>query len=225
MTGTDVELAKFIVKLIGLGEMQLVETEFANLLPGVASGQWRMTTGLFATEKRRKLALFSDPIWALPDGLLVAKGNPLELSGYGSISAKSNSTLAVVRDQVQGQTALSLGIPDNRIRVFETYKRAARAVESGSVDAYASVARAHSGYLDVNPTVSCEVVIIPTTEKPPAFGCYAFSHSDDELCNRVNEVLRSYLGSASHREMMRSFGFTDSEIDCLPNREAKPTDR
>lgn len=30
-----------------------------------------MTTGLFSTEERKKMTLFSKPIWELPDGLLV----------------------------------------------------------------------------------------------------------------------------------------------------------
>ena len=61
---------------LGVKEFELVETEFANLLPGLADGRWQMTTGLFATAERRQIASFSRPIWALADGLLVRKGNP-----------------------------------------------------------------------------------------------------------------------------------------------------
>ncbi len=68
-----------------------METEFAELLPGVAAGRWRMTTGLFATEERTKIAIFSRPIWALADGLLVRKGNPKSLTGYRAIASDSNA--------------------------------------------------------------------------------------------------------------------------------------
>lgn len=75
VTGCDVELAKTVVAALGDAEFQPIETSFAELLPGVADGRWRMTTGLFAIEERKKKAAFSRPIWALSDGLLVRSGN------------------------------------------------------------------------------------------------------------------------------------------------------
>ena len=73
VTGCDVELAKYINDELGLGTFVPIEAEFADLLPGVKTGTWDMTTGLFATSERKKTAAFSKPIWALPDGLLVKK--------------------------------------------------------------------------------------------------------------------------------------------------------
>ena len=61
VTGCDVELAKAMLAHIGENNFEPVETEFAELLPGVAAGRWRMTTGLFATEERKKIAIFSRP--------------------------------------------------------------------------------------------------------------------------------------------------------------------
>ena len=114
--GCDVELAELVAGRLGLG-FAPVEDSFAELLPGLAGGRWRMTTGLFVTEERQKLALFSRPIWALADGLLVRRGNPLGLSGYASV-AGAGAVLAVIRDQVQHRSALDLGVAEGRIRVF-----------------------------------------------------------------------------------------------------------
>lgn len=76
VTGCDVELARHVFAQLSIERFEPVEAEFAELLPGLAAGRWRMTTGLFGTEERRTLAAFSRPIWALPDGLLVREGNP-----------------------------------------------------------------------------------------------------------------------------------------------------
>jgi len=149
ITGSDVELARIVVAELALGEFEPIETEFAELLPGVASDRWRMTTGLFATEERRQHALFSTPIWALPDGLLVPADNPRNLTGYKSVANQEDCTLAIIRDQIQYKSAIELGVPDSRLRVFETYAAAANAVKAGQVDAYASVYRAHTGYLEL----------------------------------------------------------------------------
>ena len=219
VTGTDVELAKTILTKIGYNRFEPIEAEFADLLPGVASGKWRMTTGLFATEERKKIASFSKPIWALPDGLLVPLGNPLGLTGYQSVAQSDDCTLAVIRDQFQHRSAVELGVPEERLMIFETYTEAANAVKNNLADAYASVARAHVGYIELHNQIDLDVVDVPTTEKLPAFGCFGFSHSDVELRELVDCALVDYLGSSDHRSLMYQFGFSDSEIDLVCSKK------
>lgn len=221
VTGCDVELARVVFDAIAAGPFEPVETEFAELLPGVAEGRWRMTTGLFATGERRQIAAFSRPVWALPDGLLVAAGNPLGLSGYKSVAACKTCRLAVIRDQFQHRSAVELGVPEDRIMIFETYTEACHAVRDGKADAYASVARAHTGFLEQHPELSLDVVVAPASEKQPAFGSFAFSKQDDELRRKVDAVLADYLGSSEHRRMMAWFGFSDAEIDLVANRQSE----
>lgn len=221
VTGCDVELARMVFETIGAGPFEPVETEFADLLPGVAEGRWRMTTGLFATEERRQLASFSRPVWALPDGLLVAVGNPLALSGYKSLANSETAMLAVIRNQFQHRSAVEFGVPEDRVMIFETYTEACHAVRDGTADAYASVARAHTGFLEQHPELDLEVVVVPAGEKQPAFGSFAFSKQDDQLRQQVDAVLADYLGSPEHRAMMAGFGFSDDEIDLVANRQSE----
>ncbi len=215
VTGCDVELARYVFSAIGCHSFEPVETEFAELLPGVSEGRWRMTTGLFGTEERRQIASFSRPIWALPDGLLVKKGNPFGLTGYQSVAANEDCAIAVIRDQFQHRSASSFGVPDTRILVFETYVDAARAVAEGRAAAYASVGRAHTGFIDLNQHLDLEVVLVPSSEKQSAFGSFAFSKSDDAFRDSVDHVLNLYVGSDDHRAMMKRYGFTMNEIDLL----------
>ena len=213
--GCDVELAQHVLSELGIETFEPVEAEFAELLPGVAAGHWRMTTGLFSTDERRQTASFSRPIWALPDGLLVTRGNPLNLSGYQSVAENQDCVLAVIRDQFQHRCALDFGVPDNRITVHETYKDAATAVREGRAGAYASVGRAHSGFIDRNPNWALDVVTVPASEKKPAFGSFAFAKSDTDFRRQVDGVLESYIGSSAHRAMMAEYGFSVAEIDLL----------
>ena len=215
VTGCDVELARYVVAKMGFDGFEPVETEFADLLPGVAAGRWRMTTGLFGTEERKIVASFSRPIWALPDGLLVTKRNPFGLVGYKSATEQAGCVLAVIRDQFQHRSAVQFGIPDDRIRIFDTYKDAATALCEGHVGAYASVARAHSGFIERNPDLDLELIVVPEAEKKSAFGSFAFAKADDDFRKDVDRVLRDYLGSSAHRTMMSRYGFSDEEIDLL----------
>lgn len=215
VTGCDVELARHVFSQLGVAEFEPIEAEFSELLPGVANGRWRMTTGLFGTKERRELVSFSRPIWALPDGFLVRQGNPLQLSGYASVATTKSARLAVIRDQLQHRSAVEFGIPDARIAVFDTYTQAAQAVRDGQVDAYASVGRAHSGFIGQNPDWSVELVVVPDIEKPPAFGSFAFALDDATFQSEVDDVLCAFLGSEGHRQMVAGFGFSDTDVDLV----------
>ena len=215
VTGCDVKLARFINSELQLGEFETIETEFAELLPRVAVGDWDMTTGLFGTEERKQIASFSRPIWALPDGLLVKAGNPKNLTGYVSLANTETARLAVIRDQFQHRSAIEFNVPDHRIEIFETYTVAAQAVADGTVDAYASVGRAHSGFIERNNEMELELILVPGSEKKPAFGSFGFAIGNINLRTKVDEVLSRYLGSSEHRVMMATFGFSDAEVDTV----------
>jgi polar amino acid transport system substrate-binding protein len=57
VTGCDVALARTILGMVGLHDVEMVEAEFAHLLPGLSEDRWQMTTGLFATEERRRIGV------------------------------------------------------------------------------------------------------------------------------------------------------------------------
>ena len=210
--GHDVDLARQVFRELG-ESFEPVETSFARLLPGLAAGAWRMTTGLIVTRERQRTAFFTRPIWALPDGLLVRRGNPLGLAGYRSLAEQDEAVLAVVEDQLQHRSALALGVPAERLRIFSTYGEAAAAVRDGAADAYASVARAHSGFTAQNPAWAVETVEVPPAENPPAAGAFALARSEAALCAQLDEILDAYLGSESHRDMAETYGFSEDEVN------------
>lgn len=212
VTGHDIELARHIFQ--ELGEIfEPIETEFAQLLPGITENSWQITTGMFVTKERQKNVIFTHPIWALPDGLLVTKGNPLNLSGYKSVTINSQVRLAVIRDQVQHHSAETFGIPKQRLKIFETYTEAATAVQNGTVDAYISVARAHSGFITENPDWKIEVVEVPQAEKPVTFGAFALAKTNTEVCSKINEILAQFLKTNKYRNLAKLYGFSDAEVE------------
>jgi polar amino acid transport system substrate-binding protein len=206
VTGCDVELARHVLRAIGAGSFIPVETEFSELIPGLVDGRWDMTTGLFITEARRQAVDFSRPIWALPDGLLVASGNPHGIAGYFSIAQAPALRLGVVKDQVQHATALRLGVAAGQIQIFGTYAEAGAAMAAGTIDAQASVAMAHRGYLAQNPALALTTVEVPAVEKPAEQGAFAFAKSRALLRDAVDGVLACFLGSVDHGALVARFG-------------------
>jgi polar amino acid transport system substrate-binding protein len=215
VSGCDTELAAKICRMLDLEDFSPIEAEFAELLPGVADGRWDMTTGLFVSDERKRLVEFTRPIWSLPDGLMIAKDNPLGLKGYRSLARHPSAILAVISDQIQHQTALQNGVPPDRIRIFATQAQAAEAVAKGTVQAYASVAMAHSGYIAQRPDERLDVVEVPALEKQPAAGAFALARSNPALRQKVDRCLNELLGGPWHRKMMSEYGFSDGDIDRL----------
>ncbi len=215
VTGCDVEVARHVIREIGIVSFMPAETEFAELLPGLEDGRWDMTTGLFITDERRRTVNFSRSIWALPDGLLVRSGSSHNISGYASIARESALRLGVVKDQVQHQTALHLEVPNERIHVFSTYAEAAAAVMAQTIDVYASVAMAHRGYLEQYPALQLKVVDVPVSEKSAEQGAFAFAKTQAELRGKVDDALTSFLGSPDHRALMVRFGFSPEQVNMI----------
>ncbi|MEJ6403425.1 transporter substrate-binding domain-containing protein [Yoonia sp. 2307UL14-13] len=215
VTGCDIELARYVFNQLGIEDVTFVETEFAQLMPGLACDDWQMTTGLFASPERQQHALFSRPIWALPDGLLIRTADGDRIMGYRSLGTSADLQVAVIRDQLQHPTALALGVPPDRFLVFDTYANAAHAVQIGKAHAFASVARAHLGFLQQSDAHDFAIVEIPPDEKPAAFGCFGFAHPATKLRDRVDRALDQFIGGSQHRQLMKRFGFEEEEVDLL----------
>jgi polar amino acid transport system substrate-binding protein len=224
-SGCDVDVARAVLGIIGVQEFEPVIVEFSDLIPGLVAGRWVMTTGLFITPARRDLVDFSRPIWALPDGLLVMAGNPKRLTSYASIAAERTARLGVVKDQVQRDAAVAAGVAAARIRDYVSQDEAARAVLAGDIDAYASVAMAHRGYLQRHAEPRLAVVdVAPTVgsgdDADPPYGAFAFAKANSGLAPAVDDALSSYLGSPAHRALMSSYGFGTAEIDRIVGKHA-----
>lgn len=210
--GCDIETAARVARDLGLAGIAPVEATFEELLPGLAESRWDMTVALFVTPERMRIADFCRPVWALGDGLLVARGNPRRLAGYGSLAADADARLAAIHGQVQHRTALNHGVPAERIVLFDSYADAAAAVAQGRVDAYASVAMAHRGHLALCPSLPCTVVDVPPAERLPSRGAFAVARGREELRARIDAALLGFLGTPEHVALMARFGFAPPEI-------------
>lgn len=215
--GCDMEVAFAVLAAIGVRRVEARLTTFADLLPGVAAGTWTLNTPLFVTPERSRLVDFSRPVWSLADGFMVRAGNPRNLTSYEAV-ADGTAVLGVVADQVQEQSGLRAGIPRDRIRRFATQQDAVTGLLDGEVDAYASVAMAHRGYLRGSPDPRLTVVDFGASDTGgegtrAAYGAYSFAKSSGALRHAFDAQLGFYLGSAEHRALMAAYGFADGDID------------
>jgi len=211
--GCDVEVAFTVLRSIGVERIEAKLATFAELLPGVASGAWHINTPLFVTEERARVVDFSRPCWSLADGLMVRAEYAGRYDSYAALAADQDARLVVVADQVQEQRAVAAGVMLQRVLRVATQVEAVAAVRDGRADAYASVAMAHRGYLLANPDDALRVADFGASGGAAAIGAYSFAKSNPALRTAFDEALGNYLGSPSHRAVMRRYGFSDADID------------
>jgi polar amino acid transport system substrate-binding protein len=213
VTGCDAEVARTVFAVLGEA-FEPVKTEFADLLPGLADARWDVTTGMFATPERAARAHFTLPIWSLRDGLLVKARDAAAITGYRSI-AEMGGRLAVLEGQVQREAALRLGVPQAAIVTLQGYEEAAQTVADGRVLAYASVELAHRAYIAQHPASGLACVAVPEDEKPADAG--AFACQTAEIRDRLDSVLRGYIGSTKHLRMLAGLGLEPEALGVRPH--------
>jgi polar amino acid transport system substrate-binding protein len=192
--GCDVALARAAFTALG-HPFEPIRTTFGELLPGLESGRWDVTTGMFTTSERARQAFFTRPIWTLRDGLLVndSHRSHRDISGYVAL-AKEGRKLAVLSGQVQRAHALRHGVAPADLVEFDAYDDAAAAVLDGRVAAYASVALAHEEHLAALPDRSGLVCVpVPASEVTPAPG--AFACASAEIRDALDQALGRLLGA------------------------------
>lgn len=214
--GSDVDVAKVVLEHMGIKDFEFKKMEFGDLLPGVAAGKWTMNTGLFVTPERCKTVAYSNPIWALVDGMIVHAGNPKHVSSYASVAA-SDARLGVVKGTAQVDTAKAAGVPTDRIVEFGSQEEIITAIKEGRVDAYPNTALGHRALLASlkDPDLALAEPFEPPMQDGRAkagFGAFSFNKADGVFIEKFNEELAKFIGSDEHRAMLAKYGFGADEI-------------
>lgn len=215
-SGSDVDVARAVLAKMGVTDVETRKKEFSELLPGVAAGQWTMNTALFVTPERCKVVAYSNPIWALVDGMIVRAGNPKRISSYASV-ATSDARLGVVAGTAQIKTARAAGVPSDRIIEFGAQEDIIAAIKAGRVDAYPNTSLGHRALLATSkdPAVELAQPFEPPMENGHAkagFGAFSFSHANSAFIARFNAELAKFLGSEEHRSIVAKYGIGNEEI-------------
>jgi polar amino acid transport system substrate-binding protein len=218
LTGEAPEIARVVMRELGVPEVEGVLTEFGSLIPGLKAGRFDMiAAGMYITPARCEQIDFSNPTYGIGEAFAVQAGNPLGLQSYDDIKANGEVKLGVVAGAIQRNYARDLGIPDAQVTVFPDAPSALAAVRSGRVDAYAGtaltvqdlLAKEGSGELERAEPFTDPVIDGKTVR---GFGAFGFRQGDDELRAAVNEGLAAFVGTEEHAALVAPFGFTELEL-------------
>lgn len=219
LTGVSVEVARAVLKKLGIDEMYGVLVPFAALIPGLQAGRFDMVTAGMSIRPERCLQVaFADPDITYGTALAVKTGNPLGLYSYDDIVANPNVRVAVVAGGEEPPMLRAYGIRENQMVVVPDNPSMVDALRAGRVDAAAGTYLSLKVILDAlgNPP---DVEIENDFQRPiidgnvwQSYGAVAFRKGDDEFREAFNAALKELKESGALVPIVEQFGWRASDI-------------
>ncbi|OZI48758.1 ectoine/hydroxyectoine ABC transporter substrate-binding protein EhuB [Bordetella genomosp. 4] len=218
ITGEAVEIARVVLKRMGINEVEGVLTEFGSLIPGLQAKRFDIiAAGMYVTPERCQQAAFSNPTYGVGESFLVQKGNPKKLHSYEDLVKQDDTKLGVVVGAIQSEYARKMDIPLDRVVVFPDVVSALSGVQAGRADAYAATAMTINDLM--NKTAAGDLEKAEPFTDPVidgksvrGYGAFAFRKDDQAFVDAFNAELAKFIGTEEHAKIVEPFGFTKAEL-------------
>lgn len=218
LTGEAVEVAKAVLKNLGINEMDGVLTEFGSLIPGLKANRFDMiTAGMYITPERAKEVDFANPEYSIGEAIAVKKGNPLNIKSYEDIKTNKKVKIGVMSGAIQTEYLTKYGVSEDQIVVVPDNPSAISALKSGRVDVIGMTGPSLQAVLETANDSSIERVM--DFEQPVidgvsvrGYGATVFRQDDDDFREAFNKELEKMKESGELLEIINKFGFTEQEL-------------
>jgi polar amino acid transport system substrate-binding protein len=218
LTGEAVEVARVILKNLGIKEMNGVLTEFGSLIPGLKAKRFDIiTAGMFINPTRSKEVGFANPEYSIGEALAVEKGNPNKLMSYEDIAANKEIKVAVMVGAIEKEYLTKVGVPENQIVTVPDQPSAISALQAGRVQAVTMTGPALQAMLDSAKDDKLERVAdfkqpVIDGKSVRGYGAAAFRKEDTAFIEAFNTELEKLKKSGELLEILKPFGFTEQEL-------------
>lgn len=218
LTGEAVEIARVILKKMGIKEMKGELTEFGSLIAGLQANRFDLiTAGMFVNPDRCKAVLFANPEYSIGEAIAVKKGNPLGLASYQDIADNKKARVAVMTGAVEIGYLEKSGIPKERIIQVPDQASAISALQSGRVEAITMTGPSLQAMLE--SASDSDIERVGDFKQPEidgksvrGYGATAFRLADKDFQEAYNAELAKMKESGELLEILQKFGFTEQEL-------------
>jgi polar amino acid transport system substrate-binding protein len=215
--GIAPDVAEAVLERMGVTNIEWTVTEFGSLIPGLMANRFEIGAASQAIlPDRCQQVIYSKPNSSYGEGLLVRAGNPKDIHGYEDFAEDSSLRLGIVSGADQLDFAHAYGISDSQIVAIQSNTDALSAVATGRVDAYAATGLTAARLAQNSDRVELaepftDPVIDGTTVR--SWGGFTFNKGSTELRDAFNEELAAFQQTEEYRELLRSHGLSDQDID------------
>lgn len=212
--GAGPDVAKQIMKQLGIKNIEWVTTNFGSLIPGLKADRFDMVAAEMAILPQRcKQVQFSEPNSSYGEGLLVAAGNPNDVHTYKDFASK-DLKVAIMAGADQLEMLQALGVPDDRMVTISSNADAISTVSTGRAAAYAATSLTVGELAKKSDKVeSAEKFTDPVIDGVPArsWGGFTFNLESKDLRDAVSAELAKFKKTPEWKQILTSYGFSTAD--------------
>lgn len=218
LTGEAVEVARAVLKNMGIAEMNGVLTEFGSLIPGLKAQRFDIiTAGMYITPQRAMEVAFANPEYSIGEALAVKAGNPLQLRSYKDIAANPQAKIAVMSGGIEVEYLEKSGVTKAQLVLVPDQPSAISALQAGRADAITMTGPSLQAVLDSAKDSKLERVMDFVQPKIDGksvrgYGAAAFRKEDQSFVEAYNRELQKLQQSGELLKILQPFGFTEQEL-------------
>ncbi|MFC7406238.1 transporter substrate-binding domain-containing protein [Georgenia alba] len=213
LTGATVALHERIWGELGIDNVEGVQAEFGQLIPGLNAGRFDViAAGMSILPERCEQAIFSEPEFMYTTALMVQEGNPFSLQTLDDVEG-TDAQLSTMTGAIESDYAESLGLDSTQVA---NPQDGMDAVVNGRADVFALTGISLNWMAENNPDAPVEVTesFVQEIDGEPQVGAggTVFRSADTELRDAYNEELATVTGDEqTYLDVVGDFGFTAEE--------------
>jgi len=213
LKGVAVDVATEVLNEMGIDDVEGQLTDFGELIPGLKAKKFDIVTASMAiTPERCENVAFGEPEVVYGEGLVVQKGNPLDLHSYQDIADNSDATVNIMQGATEIGFVQDEGVDESQIEESPDIPATFSAIEAGRADATTGTEMTIK--MAYESADSDELELVEDFEQPdivgvPSYGAAAFRPDDDALREAYNEKLAELKETDKYEELLADNFFDD----------------
>lgn len=218
VTGESPEIARYVVNKLGIRKIEWKLMEFGLLIPELEAHKIDViASGMFINSDRARQIAFSNPTFHVREGLLVAKGNPRNITSYQQVLTDPGIRIAVISGSVEESMFRQAGFDADKLIPVPDALTGKIAVETNVAEGLALSTPTLQWMVLQEKTGKTEALTnLPQTifkdSCKNGYGGFGFRKDENQLINAWNDILKSYIGTREHVHLVSKFGFTTAEL-------------
>jgi len=218
VTGAAPEVARAVLKKLGVPEIVASISEYGAMIPGLQAQRFDLVAaGLFIKPERCQAVIFSEPDLCDAESFAVKKGNPLGIETYEDIAKHATAKVGAPGGGTEERLALTAGVPRDRVVVVPDAQSGVKMLQDGRIDVYALPILSISSLLKKANDPNLEM--IASVKGTPVYCAgAAFRKQDADLRDAYDKALAELKKSGEFAKIVEPFGFS-GEAPNLTSRE------
>ncbi|HCA26832.1 MAG TPA: ectoine/hydroxyectoine ABC transporter substrate-binding protein EhuB [Betaproteobacteria bacterium] len=214
LTGESPSVFKYVMKKLGVNEVDGVLTEWGSLIPGLKAGRFdAIVASMYITPKRCKQVIFANPTYAIGEAFIVKKGNPDGVNTFAD-AIKKDLKIAFIAGTVEVRYAKMAGLSREQWLIVPNFASGVAAVTAGRASAVALTSLTAKDLAAKDDAIE-RAKPFTFTHNGKSYkgeGSFAFRKEDASLRDAVNAQLAKFIGTPAHLAMIKPFGFDKSNL-------------